>query len=86
MKRAIGNLVSAEAAAHEIDAARCIERDGIAVLTAIEGLASMGSGMAARQTPMVKEKKWPEGKKDLRDCYTCGAIGHVSRDCSKKAE
>jgi hypothetical protein len=138
LKRAIaGNLVSAEAAAHEIDAARCIDRDGLAVLSAIEGLAWMGSGMAARRTHVVKEmvqdkvdqvaisgkkngggsggggggasgsgagkgkgkqtqkgnnrgkgvkKEWPQGKVDTRDCYTCGAVGHMSRDCSKKAK
>jgi hypothetical protein len=32
-----------------------------------------------------EEKSWG-GKKETRDCYTCGAVGHVSRDCTKKAK
>jgi hypothetical protein len=55
LKRAsAANIVTAESAAHELDGARMVEIDGIAVLEACEGLATMSTGMDARRTFIKK--------------------------------
>jgi uncharacterized membrane protein YgcG len=40
---------------HELDAAKVVEENGLAVLTAIEGKTSMSTGMSVRRDFMVKD-------------------------------
>jgi hypothetical protein len=63
LERVEGLLVRLEAAVsvtsasyqHELDAAKVVEENGIAVLTAIEGKTSMSTGFSVRRDFMVKD-------------------------------